>query len=102
MKYLVVLQFSFADENQFEDLVRLEEALDKVIKFHSFVDGHDIGENEANIFIHSDEPREAFRLAKRVIDDWGKPLELRAAFRPSTGSEYEFLWPSTLKHFAVQ
>ncbi len=102
MKYLLVLQFRFDRESQFDRLINIAQALDKVIKFHSFVDGHDIGVNEFNIFIYSNEPREAFKVAKQVLDTYDEPVEYRAAFRLAAGSDYEILWPSELTTFSVK
>ena len=48
--FQLVLQFAPWSDRDFDDLARLEEQLDAVLP-SAEVDGHDLGSNEANIFV---------------------------------------------------
>ena len=61
----LVLQFSpwRSDTRDFDKLISLEEQLIDALAGKAHVDGHDVGTNEANLFIHTPlTPRERFRI----------------------------------------
>lgn len=76
----------------------LEAGLDAA---HGFVDGHDFGSGEMNIFVHTDLPFAAFQDAQAslsIAQRWG---DLRAAFRSTDSDLYTVVWPETLLKFSV-
>ncbi|MGX9899690.1 hypothetical protein ACW0JT_06865 [Arthrobacter sp. SA17] len=102
MKYILVLQWPTATAADFDALISMEELLEADLpNAHGFVDGHDFGAGEMNIFIHTDSPLEAFQDAMTSLGSnprWGG---VRAAYRPSGEDGYVVVWPKTLQEFAV-
>jgi len=94
MKYQLVIQYPLgnASADVFDKLLMIEQELGLVLKGGHIVDGHDIGLDEMNIFIHTNDPDEAFRLAKTILspDD----LEMIvAAYRDRQDENYSVIWP---------
>lgn len=85
----------------FDDLVALEEDLIVKLSPTSKVDGHDCGVGEFNIFVLTNEPREAFRAAKSRILERGLNVQFRAAYRGIAEDKYIILWPDNLQNFRV-
>ena len=92
MKYQLVLQFEASNIDEFDQLVELEDSFENVLGESHEVDGHDFGSGEMNIFIHTNEPKEAFEIIKnKLIPTMGK--DFTAAFRELSGENYTVLWP---------
>ena len=101
MRYVLVLQWP-ASELDFDALVAMEDVLESGLdEAHGFVDGHDLGSGQMNIFVHTDTPLEAFADAARCLGSNARWKDIRAAFRPVEGERYEIVWPGTLEQFAV-
>lgn len=102
MKYILVLQWSAVAEADYDALIamedRLEAGLDGAI---GFVDGHDFGSTEMNIFVHTDRPSDAFADVARCLGADPRWAQVRAVFRPTEGDRYEVVWPDTLEEFSV-
>jgi hypothetical protein len=101
MRFQLVLQFPAAEISQFHELVALEQKLIKNLGPASEVDGHDFGSGEFNIFVFTDQPRETFDAARKLIENGAFPKELRAAYRERGKAEYVILWPEHLEEFRV-
>lgn len=102
MQFILVLQWSAASEADFDALVAMEDALESDLdESHGFVDGHDFGSGEMNIFVHTDRPLEAFRDAETSLGADPKWVDVRAAYRATDGDEYTVVWPETLQEFSV-
>jgi len=101
MKYQLVLQWS--DQSvTYDKLISIEEALiEKLSEAHE-VDGHDSGSGSVNIFILTNDPRNAFNQVRSILGEhttlW---RELRAAFRDVKGDDYTILWPEGSTSFDV-
>ena len=93
MRYNLVLQFQANDIVDYDKLVEIEELLIKYLRGLSHVDGHDSGSCEMNIFILTNEPKDAFEKAKVIMKAAGLLAGLSAAYRLSSGEEYTRLWP---------
>ena len=92
MKYQLVLQFDGAAIEDFDDLLKLELELQLTLESEHVVDGHDFGSAEMNIFIHTNQPEEAFLAAKSMIKK--TMLEnVVAAYREIEGDEYCIIYP---------
>ena len=93
MKFQLVLQFMASSAREFDQLIDLEDKLERRLKGTAEVDGHDFGSEEMNIFILTDDPIAIFDKAKRILEGnrlWGK---MKAAYRPIDGNNYTCLWP---------
>lgn len=102
MRYIVVLQWPAASEEDYDALIAMEDALEAGLgEARGFVDGHDFGSGEMNIFIETDEPRDAFADAADCLGADPRWANVRAACRPIDGDPYEVLWPQGLQEFSV-
>jgi len=94
MNYQLVIQFPLtnASADDFDRFLMIENELELALRNTHQVDGHHIGAGEMNIFINTNDPDEAFELAKNTLSE--KDLEvISVAFRDMEGEEYSVLWP---------
>jgi hypothetical protein len=98
MKYQLVLQFRALSISDFDRLVAFEEVPRVAMEDSVEIDGHDFGQDEFNIFIHTDEPTETF---ERILKLANGEYEMRAAFRDFAEEEYRILWPPGLTEFKI-
>lgn len=102
MKFQLVIQWpSFLIED-FDDLIMIEDRLIEKLSEGNEVDGHDIGAEEINIFIRTDNPKKTFNEIKSVLGDGVYWTDVRVAYREVAESEYIILWPQSLTKFAVK
>ena len=94
MNYQLVIQFPLtnASANEFDRILMIENELELTLRNTHRVDGHHIGAGEMNIFINTNDPNEAFELAKNTLSE--KDLEvISVAFRDMEGEVYSVIWP---------
>lgn len=102
MKYILVLQWPATSEADFDALISMEDLLEAYLAdAHGFVDGHDFGAGQMNIFVHTDRPLEAFQDAMISLGPDPRWVGVRAAHRPADGDRYVVVWPKTLGVFLV-
>ncbi len=100
MQYQLVLQFP-AKLINLDSLVKIEDDFVEIIK-DGEVDGHDIGSEEVNFFILTNEPDNVFKSLKQYLIEEELLNCLKAAYRPIDGEKFVILYPSSLKKFNVQ
>ena len=88
----LVLQFAPWSDRDFADLVRLEEQIEAVVRSGE-IDGHDLGSNEANIFIFTDDPTAVLRSCVPAITEAGLLPSFSAGYRALDEDTYLRLWP---------
>jgi hypothetical protein len=101
MKYRIILQWPGSSIEDYDDLIQIEYSLSKILSDGSYVDGHDVGSDEVNIFIDCDDPHQTFGEVKAALksrDEWSN---VRIAYRSMEASKYTVLWPSNLHEFKV-
>jgi len=94
MNYQLVIKFQLSDASadDFDQFLVIENKLDLALRNKHQVDGHDIGSGEMNIFIHTNDPTEAFKISKNALSK--KDLEIvTVAFRELNSDKYSVLWP---------
>ncbi|HSN36223.1 MAG TPA: hypothetical protein VLT34_07730 [Arthrobacter sp.] len=102
MQYILVLQWPAHSEADYDALIAMEDALECALPAaHGFVDGHDFGAGEMNIFVHTDDPLEAFGDAATSLGSDPRWAEVLAAYRPTEDDRYVVVWPETLQDFSV-
>jgi hypothetical protein len=74
-------------------LVQLEDDFADALGNVGEVDGHDVGSNEANVFILSEEPDVAFSICRPIIEQFHLLGFCSAACRRVDESTYTRLWP---------
>jgi hypothetical protein len=75
------------------DLIEIEDSLIERLSSNASVDGHEIGRDEADIFISTDDPQRIFDEAKTILLSLGHWDGVQAAFRENSEDEYTVLWP---------
>ena len=101
VRFQLILQFPATTTKDFDVLVALEEELTRSPPPIAKVDGHDFGMGEFNIFVLTDGPKEAFEVAKVLIQQRQPQPQLRAAYREMAEDEFVILWPLGLAEFTV-
>jgi hypothetical protein len=101
MKYQLVLQFPVLRPNEFDSFLAIEELLAEELVDGSEVDGHDVGPNEFNIFIFTDNPLSTFKQVQEIIAQNKFWERIRAAYREADGTAYSIIWPKGLGEFKV-
>jgi hypothetical protein len=101
VRYQLVLQWPVSSTDAYDAIVAIEDALIERLDGDAEVDGHDVGPNEMNIFIWTDDPLATFESAHSVIGEHALPAEVRAAFREASGDEYTVVWPRDLQTFVI-
>ncbi|ELT43581.1 hypothetical protein G205_17229 [Arthrobacter nitrophenolicus] len=102
MKYILVLQWSVNSEDDYDELIAMEDLLEENFPgAHGFVDGHDFGTTEMNIFICSDLPLIAFQDAMTSLRSSTRWTDVKSAYRRADEDRYVVVWPKTLKAFSV-
>lgn len=82
-------------------MVDLEEAIMEGLGDLGYVDGHDAGSGEMNIFVLTDEPKGAFEQIKRLSGIRAFMPDLKVAFRVIGEDRFIVLHPTGLAHFAI-
>lgn len=102
MNYQLVVQMRNSSKAAFETMLDLEQALVETLPEKlGYVDGHDTGSGETNIFIHTDDPRTVFAQV-RILPKLNELLPLlRVAYREMQSDDWIILHPDGLTHFAV-
>ena len=97
----LVLQFAANSLREYDDLIALEQQLVEVLG-ESEVDGHDMGSDEANIFILTSDAQKTFRQIAPTLERTGHIAAVTAAYRRTDADEYNVLWPeNSLRPFSV-
>jgi len=92
MRYKLHLQWK---NLRLDDSIEIEDGLIKGLSSKAEVSGHEIGRDEADIFISTDDPQGIFEEAKTILVSLGHWDGVRAAFRETSEDEYTTLWPQT-------
>ncbi len=101
MKFQVVLQWPAVSLNDYDEMVNVEDLLIERLTKRCKVDGHDFGSNEANIFVHTSDPRRAFEEIRTILSAHKLWPDTRIAFRQIDGEEYTVIWPEGATKFDI-
>jgi hypothetical protein len=100
--FQLVFQFDCESLEAFDAVVQIEEQLILLLGESAEVDGHDVGTKEANVFIHTVEPMEAFKKCHTFLRSKSpRVANYRAAYRSLAGSAYTVLYPEGSTNFRV-
>lgn len=101
MKYQLVIQWPAFSMEDYDAMIEIENVLIQNLSGSNEVDGHDMGTEEANIFIRTDDPEGAFDEIKNLLDDSTHWIDAKVAYREISKSEYHILWPKGLTKFKI-
>lgn len=85
----------------YDKLLEIEELLEEKLSDESEVDGHDIGSEQMNIFIFTDNPLRSVEHVKAILGKHKSWEAIRVAYRETNGNKYTILWPKHLIQFVV-
>ena len=91
--FQLILQFAPWSDRDFDDLIRLEDRLGSVIGSDA-IDGHDLGSDEANIFVFTENPASVLQAALPVITEANFLSKFSAGYREVDGEDYCRIWPA--------
>lgn len=101
MKYQIVVQLPEEIFGDLDWIIEMEDKLEANL-LNSELDGHDSGNGEVNIFIHTNSPVETFELVKNIFQNDAQVLaNAKVAYRELSDEEYTCLWPADLKEFEI-
>jgi hypothetical protein len=102
VQYVLVLQWPARSDADLDALIDMEAALEDAIPEDcGATDGHDFGSREMNIFIHTDQPLDAFGFADACLRDQAAWSDVRVAYRSIGEETYTIIRPNTLDDFSV-
>ena len=102
MNFQVVLQWPASSVNDFDRIIAVEDLLTEKLTELSEVDGHDFGSDQADIFVHTDDPHRTFNEIRTILSGHGLWPDARIAYRRLDGTEYSMLWPPGATAFNVR
>jgi hypothetical protein len=103
-RYQLVIQFKLRDDDyarQDEVLALEDDLIERLDPDVVFLDGHDAGSGEMNLFLFTNEPAEASALIKPIMTARSLLGQSTAAYRPTDGEDFVPLWPEGLQTFEV-
>jgi hypothetical protein len=100
-RFKLVLQWPCSDLAGYDAMIELETALESVLVGGAFLDGHDAGSGEMNIFIHTDRPEETLAAIRQSGLLVGWAASYKAAYRPRLEEGWTILHPPGLESFGV-
>ena len=92
--YQLVIQFRGDGMPTLEALIHLEDQFLDTLGETADVDGHDIGDGEANIFVMTADPDAALARVLPILKAERSFPKVRAAYRHIEGETYTVLWPA--------
>ncbi|MGX9773066.1 hypothetical protein ACWYXN_06060 [Janthinobacterium aestuarii] len=101
-EYQLIFQWDASTIENFDSIVETESILRKNLQRKHSVDGHDMGVGEANIFVLTQFPIEAFDESMRILKGQDALIGVRIAYREVLKDDYVILWPEGLLSFDVQ
>ena len=99
--YQLVFQLTGSSQLDFEEVIALERELRSAVGDLGEVDGHDMGQGEMNIFVHTESPIRLFESVRSLSDIVRALPRMKVAYRPLDGDDYEVLHPPGLYRFTV-
>jgi hypothetical protein len=101
MKYQLVLQWPLTSLETLDELIGLEELLEKAAADLGELDGHDAGSGEVNIFFYTNAPGLLFERLQPTLVSENRIATTRIAFRDIAEDGYVILWPADLDRFTI-
>jgi hypothetical protein len=104
-EFQLVFQFVGGGLDDYDFMIKIENELIAKIGRRGLekVDGHDMGQNEMNVFVMTDDPLRTFEKCKDVFLAHGLMDKFRAAYREVLKDGFTIIWPKDAKFvFKIQ
>ena len=94
MNHTLVIQFPLknASASDFDRMLMIENELQLALRESHHVSGHKIGATSLSIFIHTDDPEDAFQLARDILSREDQK-NITAAISNKDDNSYSVIWP---------
>jgi hypothetical protein len=102
MKYQLVVQWPAFSMQDYDAMIEVEDLFMEELTSSNEVDGHDVGAEEVNIFVRTDNPQATFDELKNILHGSIYWTDVRVAYRELAKTEYTILWPQSLRKFEVK
>jgi hypothetical protein len=97
----LVFQWPGSSEAHYRRLLAIEKTIRQGLGAIGLVDGHDIGADEMNVFIHTDDPKGSFEKTMSLIQGEYDLKELVVGYRNFEDNHYTPVFPPGLTVFRV-
>ena len=97
----LVLQLPASSIKDYDTLIELENCIRIGLSNLGDVDGHDMGQGEMNIFIHTDNPKLTFERIKLLLGTRDFYPEMKVAYRDIGKKDFTVVYPPSLTHFTI-
>jgi hypothetical protein len=101
VKYILVLQLVGSSQDDYDELIELEDVVTDLLGNKGTVDGHDMGSGQRNISFFTDNPWSAFETVRPAFFARGLMPSLKAGYREIDATEYDPLYPDDLMEFSI-
>jgi len=101
MNFQLVIQFRPTAAVDFDQVIKIEDAIATQLGESASVDGHDIGDEECNVFILTDNPTGSFQRIQKLLQEQKPEGTMNVAYRDTGAEDYVVLWPPNLREFTV-
>jgi hypothetical protein len=101
MKFQLVFQLPASSIQDYDEMIGLEEQIESSLGDLGYVDGHDMGSGEVNIFIVTDKPDEIFQHIKPILLAKDLMPKLKVAYREIGKSKFTIIYPLQLVDFKI-
>lgn len=102
MQYQLVLQFRGDALGKFHAVPDVAGGLAKALGGSVLLDGEDVGDHGANLFLYTEDPADTFY---RAVEIFGSPQQCKgfaAAYRQVASNEFKSLWPTDATGFRMR
>jgi hypothetical protein len=102
----LVLQFPFSGLVDYDKMIELEDQIEEELERsdNAYLDGHDAGSNEMNVFVHAQDAQSTFRRLDSILRPYY--VHMQVAYRvidsQRKASDWIILYPPHLKEFSVK
>jgi len=100
MRYQLVIQADHKSLPDYDVMILLEQKIEERLEAGDFVDGHDAGSGEWNIFLDVADPHSTWSKLAPLFE--GETRGIRVAYRELEGSKYTALFPASLSRFSLR
>lgn len=93
MQSQLILRFRSGSIESLEDLATFEQDLATLLGATAYVDGHEVGRGNTDVYLLTDNPTSTFRRAKPLLEQLQLLDKVVAAHRVVGGARFAVIWP---------
>ncbi len=101
MKYQLTIQWPAKSLEDYDAMIAIEDMLIDKLSNANEVDGHDVGAEQVNIFIRTNDAMNSFDEVKNILGRSECWNDAKVAYREITADTYTILWPKSATTFVI-